>query len=167
MELGETEVGTTEIDTAKVGELIEAGAEIGLHQPGPPPEAGGGHHPAQAGAVQQRFTEVGPLQTRAGKVGLLPEGAPCPRHGEIGAPQEGPLEAAAFQIGAGEAGMAETGLQKTAIPEVAASQVKVHPIEIAEAEAGELPLAGGEGSAQVVEGAGQGHSHGPMAAAGT
>jgi hypothetical protein len=52
--------------------------------------------------------------------------------------------------------MAETGLQKTAIPEVAASQAGVHPIEVGKDEAGELPLAGGKGSAQVVEGAGQG-----------
>ena len=52
--------------------------------------------------------------------------------------------------------MAEPGLQKTAIPEVATSQVEVHPIEVGEAEAAELALAGGQGGAQVVEGAGQG-----------
>jgi len=67
-----------DLGAAQVGERIEAGAEIRFHQPGPLPLAGGGHHPAEAGAVQLGLAEIGRLQPGAGQVGFLPEGPPCP-----------------------------------------------------------------------------------------
>jgi hypothetical protein len=55
--------------------LIETAAEVGLHQPGFPPVTTGGHHPPQAGAVQQGTAEISALEAGAAEVGPMPKRA--------------------------------------------------------------------------------------------
>ena len=81
IEQGKAQVGLAQVGPPQVGELVQTGAKISLHQPGLAPAAIGGQHPPQAGAVQKGAAEIGPLQARAGEIRLVPIGECCPQAG--------------------------------------------------------------------------------------
>lgn len=152
IEAGEAEIGTLQIRPAQIGQLIESGAEIGLHQTGASPDAFGRQHALQTGTVELRFAEVGGLEAAAGKIRLLPAGGAGPQPGEIGPPDQRPLKAAAADIGAAQPGMAEASLREAAVTQVAVAQIEVDAIDTLQRQAGEMATTDGEGVPQGLQG---------------
>ena len=102
--------------------------------------------------MQLGAAEIGSLEAGSGEIGLLPKGGAGPQAGEIGAPEQGLLEATTLHNGIGEAGVAEAGLLEATLPEVATAQIQITTIEISQAEAHKPALAGSKGGLQFDEG---------------
>lgn len=153
------EISSLKISTPEIRQLIEAGAEVRLHQPGLPPAAAGRHDPAQATAMQQGGAEISLLQPGAGEVGFMPLGAAGPQGRQVSPPEQGLLKTAALHTSPLQAGPAEAGFLEAAAGQLAAGEIEIDPIQIRQPQTWKAALASGQRLTQSIESGGN-SSHG-------